>query len=61
MLGTPPNGTILIVLYSEELETTMGKTEREGGAISKGIFNFPGGRRFHFRDRDGYELSVWSE
>jgi predicted enzyme related to lactoylglutathione lyase len=22
---------------------------------------FPGGRRFHFADPDGYELAVWSE
>ncbi|MFD1166455.1 VOC family protein [Sphingobacterium daejeonense] len=60
-LGTPLNGTILIVLYSQDLEATMGKIVGEGGAISKGIFNFPGGRRFHFRDLDGYELAVWSE
>ncbi len=60
-LGTPLNGTIFIVLYSEDLEATMGKIDGEGGAISKGIFNFPGGRRFYFRDLDGYELAVWSE
>ncbi|WP_376750334.1 VOC family protein, partial [Agrobacterium pusense] len=23
-------------------------------------FAFPGGRRFHFTDPDGYELAVWS-
>lgn len=60
-LGTPLNGTIFIVLYSQDQEATMGKIDGEGGAISKGIFNFPGGRRFHFRDLDGYELAVWSE
>lgn len=36
----------------------MGKIDGEGGAISKGTFNFPGVRRFHFRDLDGYELAV---
>ena len=25
------------------------------------IFEFPGGRRFHFRDPGGNELAVWSE
>lgn len=29
--------------------------------ISKPIFDFPGGRRFHFLDPDGYELAVWSK
>ncbi|MGK4431959.1 VOC family protein, partial [Yersinia enterocolitica] len=24
------------------------------------IFAFPGGRRFHFTDPDGYQLAVWS-
>jgi len=25
------------------------------------VFAFPGGRRFQFRDLDGYELAVWSD
>ena len=29
------------------------------GVILKPIFNFPGGRRFHFRDPAGNELAVW--
>jgi predicted enzyme related to lactoylglutathione lyase len=24
-------------------------------------FDFPGGRRFHFADPDGYELAVWTK
>lgn len=28
---------------------------------SREIFSFPGGRRFHFGDADGYELAVWSK
>jgi uncharacterized protein len=24
-------------------------------------YAFPGGRRFHFEDPDGYELAVWSD
>jgi predicted enzyme related to lactoylglutathione lyase len=27
----------------------------------KEIFSFPGGRRFHFTDPSGNELSVWSD
>jgi uncharacterized protein len=29
-----------------------------GAKIVKPIFSFPGGRRFHFHDLDGYELAV---
>jgi predicted enzyme related to lactoylglutathione lyase len=32
-----------------------------GGKISKAIFSFPGGSRFHFTDPNGNELAVWSE
>jgi len=31
------------------------------GTISKDIFSFPGGRRFHFLDPAGNELAVWSD
>ena len=32
-----------------------------GGIISKEIFAFPGGHRFHFIDPSGNELAVWSD
>ncbi len=37
------------------------RVEAAGGRVSKPIFDFPGGRRFHFLDPDGYELAVWSK
>jgi len=55
------NGSVLIVFYSSELETTLAKVEQAGGAIVKPIFSFPGGRRFHFTDPSGNEYAVWSE
>lgn len=58
--GTPIKGSILIVLYSDDLEKTRESVLRAGGSIAKEIFAFPGGRRFHFLDPDGYELAVWS-
>lgn len=58
--GQPVRGSILIVLYSDELEATRDKVIRAGGIIVKDIFPFPGGRRFQFTDPDGYELAVWS-
>lgn len=54
-------GSALIVLYSNELETTLSKIEKAGGDIIKPIFSFPGGRRFHFTDPNGNEYAVWSE
>ncbi len=59
--GEPVNGTILVILYSKDLEATKNKVISAGGNIVKDIFSFPGGKRFQFTDLDGYELAVWSE
>ncbi len=55
------NGSPLIVLYSNSLETTQEKIEKADGKIIKPIFSYPGGRRFHFIDPNGNEFAVWSE
>lgn len=54
-------GSVLIVFYSKELEQTQSKLEKAGGTVSKPIFSFPGGRRFHFLDINGNEFAVWSD
>jgi predicted enzyme related to lactoylglutathione lyase len=54
-------GSALIVLYSETLEKSQTKVQSAGGTISKAIFSFPGGRRFHFIDPIGNEFAVWSK
>ncbi|MBB3276039.1 MULTISPECIES: VOC family protein [Pseudoxanthomonas] len=59
--GEPRPGGALIVIQSDELEASQSAVESAGGRISQPIFAFPGGRRFHFLDRDGYELAVWSQ
>lgn len=59
--GQPINGSILIVLYSEDIESTKNKIIKAGGTVVKDIFSFPGGKRFQFKDPDGYELAVWTE
>jgi predicted enzyme related to lactoylglutathione lyase len=51
----------LAVLYTEQLEKTRDKVVAAGGRISRDIFAFPGGRRFHFIDPAGNELGVWSD
>ncbi len=51
----------LIVLYHNNLMEVKNKIIEAGGKISKDIFPFPGGKRFHFLDPAGNELAVWSE
>ena len=50
----------MVVLYAHDLEAMEAKVRTAGGVITRGIFSFPGGRRFHFRDPSGNELGVWS-
>jgi len=58
---TPPRpGGPLVVLYGDDLADLLRRVEAAGGTIARPIFEFPGGRRFHFLDPDGYELAVWS-
>lgn len=54
-------GSALIVFYSERLEETEAKLKSAGGRITKPIFAFPGGRRFHFTEPSGNEFAVWSD
>lgn len=58
--GEPVRGTVLVILYSDDLEATKQKVIEAGGIIVKDVFSFPGGKRFQFTDPDGYELAVWS-
>jgi len=54
------SGSALLVLFSNNLEQTQKTVEISGGSIVKAIFQFPGGRRFHFADPSGNEFAVWS-
>ena len=54
-------GGPLVILYAADLADTQRRLEEAGAKIVKPAFSFPGGRRFHFTDPDGYELAVWSE
>lgn len=56
----PSNQGALIVLYSDDLEATLKSVTNAGGTITTPIFEFPGGRRFHFTDPSGNELAVWT-
>ena len=48
----------LVVIDVADLETTLAAVERAGGVITRPIFAFPGGRRFHFHDPAGNELAA---
>ena len=61
MVGEPKGGGPLVITYSTDLAATQQAVERAGGTIVKQPFAFPGGRRFHFSDPDGYELAVWGD
>jgi uncharacterized protein len=51
----------LVVLFSSDLEASLQSVTAHGGKITREIFDFPGGRRFHFTDPAGNELAVWSD
>lgn len=51
----------LVVIYSDDLEAARASILRAQGTVTKEIFSFPGGRRFHFFDPAGNELAVWSD
>ncbi len=48
----------LPVIQVGELENAEAAVKKAGGTITKAIFSFPGGRRFHFRDPSGNELAA---
>jgi len=58
--GPRPGGP-LVLLHSADLDRTVAEVEAAGGHVVQGPYEFPGGRRFHFRDPGGNELGVWAE
>jgi len=50
----------LPIVHVSDLETALKSVTAAGGKITKPIFSFPGGRRFHFNDPSGNELAVWA-
>lgn len=51
----------LVVLYARDLDAAREKVRALGGEITREIFSFPGGNRFHFRDPGENEVAVWSD
>lgn len=49
----------LAVIAVDDLAAAFEAVGKAGGVITKPIFAFPGGRRFHFRDPSGNELAAF--
>jgi len=56
-----PGKGVLLVFYSKDLERDLARVQQLGASISADIFDFPGGRRFHFIDPAGIEYALWSD
>lgn len=48
----------LTVIDVPDIDRALAAVTDAGGLITKPIFAFPGGRRFHFRDPSGNELAA---
>jgi hypothetical protein len=49
----------LAVIEVDDIDATLCMVEAAGGVVTRPIFSFPGGRRFHVREPSGNELAVW--
>ncbi len=61
LTGEPRPGGPLVITYASDLAAAQHRIEAAGGTVVRETFEFPGGRRFHYTDPDGYELAVWSD
>jgi predicted enzyme related to lactoylglutathione lyase len=55
-----PGRQPLVILYAKDLDAMLAKVTAAGAEIVVPIFDFPGGRRFHFKDPAGNVLGVWT-
>lgn len=55
----PAPGGALVILYADDLKDAERRVVEAGGEIVE-RHEFPGGRRFHFRDPAGNVLAVWT-
>ena len=58
-VGDARGGSPLVLIISEDLDGSLEAVRRAGGEIAEGPFDYPGGRRFHFRDPSGNQLGVF--
>jgi len=51
----------LVILYADDLDAAEAAVRDAGGDVVVAQFDFPGGRRFHFREPGGNVLAVWGK
>jgi predicted enzyme related to lactoylglutathione lyase len=56
----PVQGSTLVILYADDLEASEKRVTNAGGEIVA-RHEFPGGKRFHFKDPAGNVLGVWTQ
>ncbi|MEO5805765.1 VOC family protein [Devosia sp.] len=54
-------GATMAIVRTDDLDDAEARVIAAGGTITLPQFDFPGGRRFHFREPGGNELAVWVE
>jgi predicted enzyme related to lactoylglutathione lyase len=49
----------MAIVRTDDLDAAERRVVAAGGTITRAQFDFPGGRRFHFREPGGNEMAVW--
>ena len=57
--GEPQPGGPFVLLWSDDLDASAEAIRSAGGEVTEGPYEYPGGRRFHFRDPSGNVLGVY--
>ena len=51
----------MAIVRTTDLEAAETAVVAAGGTITRPAYDFPGGRRFHFREPGGAEMAVWMQ
>lgn len=57
--GQHQGNAALPVVRVDEIDKAYDAVKSAGGTITIEIFDFPGGRRFHFTDPEGQQMAVY--
>ena len=58
--GAAPSAEgVLVLVYTEDVDASLRAVEAAGGTVTDAIFEYPGGRRFHFTDPAGNRLGAY--
>jgi predicted enzyme related to lactoylglutathione lyase len=57
--GTERSGATMAVVRTDDLDAAEQAVIAGGGIITRGQYDFPGGRRFHFVEPGGNEMAIW--